>query len=157
MINLTEYVNCCKTEIFEWSRICTEFALFQHQFWQEWVNDIFSEKNTISSLITQPWCYANPWNYTHEIIGYYWSKRTYIFLVWKLSPLKNKLVVYLPYKNYAIDSDQIPFFTFLHFPEDIKYCSCKNKAGKKLEGSNISVYEVYAERSWTKFFSRNSG
>lgn len=54
MIKLTEHVNCCKTEIFEWSRICTEFGLFQHQFWQEWENDIFSEKNAISSLITQP-------------------------------------------------------------------------------------------------------
>lgn len=49
------------------------------------------------------------------------------------------------------------FFIFLPFPEDIKYCSYKNKAGKKLEGSNISTYEIYVERSSTKLFSRNSG
>lgn len=61
--------------------------------------------------------------------------------------LKNKLEVYLPYKNYVINSVRTPLFTFLHFPEDIMYCSCKCKASKKLEGSNISIYEVYVERS----------
>lgn len=31
MIELIEYVNCWKTEIFEQSRACTEFAFLQHQ------------------------------------------------------------------------------------------------------------------------------
>lgn len=34
--------------------------------------------------------------------------------------------------NYGINSDRTKLFTFLRFSEDIKYCSCKNKAGKNL-------------------------
>lgn len=35
---------------------------------------------------------------------------------------KINLEVYLPYKNYGINNDRTQFFTFLYFPEDIKYC-----------------------------------
>lgn len=58
--------------------------------------------------------------------------------------------VYLIYKNFVINSGRTLFYMFFHFPEDTKYRSCRNKAGKKLEGNalaNISVYKVYVERS----------
>lgn len=51
MIKLTEHVNCWKTEKLEWIRICTEFSLFEHQFWQGWVNDISGEKYIFHVLL----------------------------------------------------------------------------------------------------------
>lgn len=116
-------------------------------------------KRTLPCLTTQTWFYAKTWNYTHENNGHYWSNTTKVFPVWKLSSLKNKLEVYLTYKNYVINSGRTPFYTSFHFPEDIKYRLRKNKAGKKLEGNtlaNTSVYKVYVERSSTKVFSRSS-
>lgn len=88
--------------------------------------------------------------YTHEIAEHYWSRTTKIFLVWKLSSLKSKSEVFLTYKNCVIKSGRTLFYTFFHFPEDVKYRSYKNKAGKKLEGNtsaNILLYKVYVERA----------
>lgn len=55
---------------------------------------------------------------------------------------------------------ELYFTHFSTFLMTMKYHSCKNKAGKKLEGNTLAsilVYKVYVERSQTKFFSRNSG
>lgn len=76
MIKLTEYMNSWKIEKFEWNRICRESALFEHQFWQGWVNDTFSEKNVFHLLLLNLDVMQTPWNNTCEINGYYQSNRT---------------------------------------------------------------------------------